>query len=155
MLTGGAHASPRTTNGGSDLTRLSSQEAAVHALPPAAGAQARAAADPARLVMDSFAEMKAEETVLIDLAEKTSIADSMIIATGRSNRHVAAIAEKAIEDLKAHGFKDLRVEGLQHGDWVLIDAGDVVAHVFRPEVRAFYNLEKLWGADRPGERRAV
>ena len=78
----------------------------------------------------------------------------MIITTGRSNRHVAAIADKVMEDLKAHGRANVRVEGMPDCDWVLIDAGDVIVHVFRPEVRAFYNLEKLWGEDRPGERRA-
>ncbi|OJY37428.1 MAG: ribosome silencing factor [Rhizobiales bacterium 65-9] len=99
--------------------------------------------------------MKAEEIVQIDLTARSSIADAMIIASGRSNRHVAAIAEKVVEDLKAHGRTDIRIEGLPHADWVLVDAGDVIVHVFRPEVRAFYNLEKLWGEDRPGERRAV
>ncbi|MET0606766.1 MAG: ribosome silencing factor [Beijerinckiaceae bacterium] len=129
------------------------EEAAVRPLHPAAGAQALAA-DSAKLVMDSLEEMKAETTVEIDLAAKSSIADSMIITTGRSNRHVAAIAEKVMEDLKAHGRANVRVEGMPNCDWVLIDAGDVIVHVFRPEVRAFYNLEKLWGEDRPGERRA-
>lgn len=103
--------------------------------------------------MDSLAEMKAEEVVVLDLTAKSSIADSMIIASGRSNRHVSAIADKVMEDLKSRGRKDIRIEGVPHCDWVLIDAGDVVVHVFRPEVRAFYNLEKLWGEDRPGERR--
>ncbi|WP_342359775.1 ribosome silencing factor [Terrarubrum flagellatum] len=105
--------------------------------------------------MDSLAEMKAEETVIIDLTAKSSIADAMIITSGRSNRHVSAIADKVMEELKAHGRTDLRIEGVPHCDWVLIDAGDVIVHVFRPEVRAFYNLEKLWGEDRPGERRVV
>ena len=104
-------------------------------------------------MMDSLAEMKAEEVVVLDLTAKSSIADSMIIASGRSNRHVSAIADKVMEDLKSRGRKDIRIEGVPHCDWVLIDAGDVVVHVFRPEVRAFYNLEKLWGEDRPGERR--
>jgi ribosome-associated protein len=124
---------------------------AVHPLHPAAGVQTPAA-DSTKLVMDSLADMKAEESVVIDLADKSSIADAMIIATGRSNRHVGAIADKVMEDLKAHGRRDVRVEGTPHCDWVLIDAGDVVVHIFRPDVRAFYNLEKLWGADRPGER---
>jgi ribosome-associated protein len=133
---------------------MSQIEAAVRPLHPAAGAQALAAADSVKLAMDSLAEMKAENTVAIDLTAKSSIADAMIITTGRSNRHVAAIAEKVMEDLKAHGRTGLRIEGMPHCDWVLIDAGDVIVHVFRPEVRAFYNLEKLWGEDRPGERRA-
>jgi ribosome-associated protein len=100
--------------------------------------------------------MKAEDTVEIDLAGKTSIADFMIVSSGRSHRHVGAIAEKVIEALKAAGHGNVRVEGLPACDWVLIDGGDVLVHVFRPEVRSFYNLEKMWGADRPqAERIAV
>jgi len=97
-------------------------------------------------------EMKAEETVEIDLAGKTSIADTMIITSGRSHRHVGAIADRLQETLKAAGIGPLRVEGVPACDWVLIDAGDLIVHVFRPEVRGFYNLEKMWGADRPHER---
>jgi len=96
--------------------------------------------------------MKAEGTVEIDLTGKTSIADTMIITSGRSHRHVGAIAERVIEVLKEKGFGSARVEGLPACDWVLIDAGDVLIHIFRPEVRGFYNLEKMWGADRPHER---
>lgn len=97
-------------------------------------------------------DAKAEETVTIDLVGKTSLADAMIVTTGRSNRHVSAIADQVIEQLNAAGRGDLRVEGQPHCDWVLIDAGDVILHVFRPEVRSFYNLEKMWGSDRPAER---
>ena len=97
-------------------------------------------------------DAKAEETVVIDLAGKTSLADTMIVTSGRSNRHVGSIADRLIEGLKLQGRKDLRVEGMPHCDWVLVDAGDVIVHVFRPEVRHFYNLEKMWGGDRPGER---
>ena len=93
--------------------------------------------------------MKAEEVVEIDLTGKTSIADTMIVASGRSHRHVGAIAERVLEVLKERGLGPARVEGLPACDWVLIDAGDVIVHVFRPEVRSFYNLEKMWGADRP------
>ena len=98
--------------------------------------------------------MKAEETVEIDLIGKTSIADTMIITSGRSQRHVGSIAERVLEGLKNGGFGTARVEGLPACDWVLIDAGDVIVHIFRPEVRGFYNLEKMWGADRPRERAA-
>lgn len=94
-------------------------------------------------------DMKAEDVVEIDLVGRTSIADQMIIATGRSQRHVGSIAERIVEMLKASGFGRVRVEGMPACDWVLIDAGDVIVHVFRPEVRGFYNLEKMWGADRP------
>ena len=92
--------------------------------------------------------MKAEDTVTIDLAGKTSIADAMVVTSGRSNRHVASIADRVIEGLQEAGVTGIRVEGMPHGDWVLIDAGDVIVHVFRPEVRAFYNLEKMWAGSR-------
>lgn len=98
--------------------------------------------------------MKAEEIVAIDLTGKTSLADTMIIASGRSNRHVGSIAERVIEFIKEAGLPPPRVEGFPHCDWVLVDAGDVIVHVFRPEVRLFYNLEKMWGADRPVEQPA-
>jgi ribosome-associated protein len=101
------------------------------------------------LALGCLDEMKAEETIEIDLAGKTSIADTMIVTSGRSQRHVGAIADKIIQDMKAKGFGTARVEGLPACDWVLIDAGDVLVHIFRPEVRGFYNLEKMWGADRP------
>jgi ribosome-associated protein len=104
------------------------------------------------LVLGVLDDAKAEETVAIDLTGKTSLADSMIVTSGRSNRHVGAIADHVIEALKAQGVRNLRVEGQPHCDWVLIDAGDVIVHIFRPEVRSFYNLEKMWGMDRPGER---
>jgi ribosome-associated protein len=96
-------------------------------------------------------DMKAEELVEIDLAGKTSIADAMIVASGRSDRHVGAIADRLLQTLKEKGYGNARVEGLPACDWVLIDAGDVIVHIFRPEVRGFYNLEKMWGADRPAE----
>ena len=73
----------------------------------------------------------------------------MFVASGRSQRHVGAIAERLIERLKEKGVRDTRVEGMPLCDWVLIDAGDVIVHVFRPEAREFYNLEKMWGSDRP------
>jgi ribosome-associated protein len=93
--------------------------------------------------------MKAEDTTSIDLRGKTTIADTMVVTSGRSNRHVGAVADRVLEDLRKAGVRNLRVEGMPHCDWVLIDAGDVLVHIFRPEVRGFYNLEKMWGADRP------
>lgn len=101
------------------------------------------------LTLGCLDEMKAEETVAIDLVGKTSLADTMIIASGRSQRHVGSIADKIMQEMKSKGFGTARVEGLPACDWVLIDAGDVLVHIFRPEVRGFYNLEKMWGADRP------
>lgn len=88
--------------------------------------------------------MKAEDTTTIDLTGKTSIADAMVVTCGRSNRHVAAMADSVIEGLEKSGVRGIRVEGKRQADWVLIDAGDVIVHVFRPEVRAFYDLEKMW-----------
>ena len=106
-------------------------------------------------ILASLEDSKAEEVVSLDLDGKSPLADHLVIASGRSNRHVSAIADKLIEKLKAEGGGDLRVEGLAHCDWVLIDAGDVIVHVFRPEVRGFYNLEKLWSSEAPAERLAV
>jgi ribosome-associated protein len=97
--------------------------------------------------------MKAEDTVTIDLTGKSSIADAMVVTSGRSNRHVGALADSVIEGLEKSGLRGLRVEGKRNCDWVLIDAGDVIVHVFRPEVRAFYNLEKMWSGGR-GSRKA-
>jgi len=101
-----------------------------------------------RLVLARLDDMKAEDTVTIDLTGKSSIADMMVVTSGRSNRHVGSIADRVLEDLAAAGLSGARVEGMPHCDWVLIDAGDVIVHVFRPEVRAFYNLEKMWAPAR-------
>lgn len=106
-----------------------------------------------RAILTALDDLKAEEVVVIDLAGKTSIADHMIVATGRSTTQVGALADRAIKALKEAGAGTPSVEGLPACDWVLIDAGDVIVHLFRPEVRAFYNLEKMWGVDRPGEKR--
>jgi ribosome-associated protein len=107
-----------------------------------------------RLVLARLDDMKAEDTVTIDLTGKTSLGDYMVVTSGRSNRHVNAVADHIVEDLESAGLRGIRVEGVPHCDWVLIDAGDVIVHVFRPEVRAFYNLEKMWAPGRPAERRA-
>lgn len=88
---------------------------------------------------------KAEDIAAIDLQGKSDIADFMVIATGRSQRQVMALAQRLTEGLKQAGCTKVAVEGLRHGEWVLIDAGDVVVHLFRPETRAYYNLEKMWG----------
>ncbi len=97
-------------------------------------------------------EAKAEDIVTIDLAGKSSIGDFMVIASGRSDRHVGAIAEQLQRKLKEKGLGRVRVEGLEACDWVLIDAADIIVHVFRPEVREFYNIEKMWSAERPAEQ---
>ncbi|QDH36044.1 ribosome silencing factor [Porphyrobacter sp. YT40] len=97
-----------------------------------------------QLVMDQLDDDQAQEIVSIPLEGKSSIADHMVIASGRSTRQVAAMAQKLAEKIKQAGFGHARVEGLPAADWVLIDAGDVVVHLFRPEVRSFYNLERMW-----------
>lgn len=104
--------------------------------------------------LDALDDLKAEEIVAIDLAGKTSIADWMVVATGRSSTQVGALADKVVKALKEAGASTPAVEGLPACDWVLIDAGDLIVHLFRPEVRAFYNLEKMWGVDRPGAQNA-
>jgi len=134
----------------------SPREAADHGTPPAGFASFRA--DPNRLlkiVLDTLDGSKAEDVVAIDLKGKTSIGDHMVLASGRSQRHVGAVADHLIRKLKDEGCGRARVEGLPQCDWVLIDAGDIIVHVFRPEVREFYNLEKMWSADRPVERMVV
>jgi len=105
------------------------------------------------MVLACLDDMKAEDTVTIDLSGKTTIGDYMVVTSGRSNRHVGAVADHIVEDLEKAGLPDVRIEGQPHCDWVLIDAGDVIVHVFRPEVRAFYNLEKMWAPGRPTELR--
>ncbi len=115
---------------------------------PAAALKARPDADETlRLILSRLDDMKAEGTVTIDLRGRSSLTDYMVVTTGRVNRHVAAIAESVVKGLHEAGIKSPHVEGLQNADWVLIDAGDVIVHVFRPEVREFYNLERMWNAD--------
>ena len=96
------------------------------------------------LILHPLDEDQAQETISIPLAGKSSIADHMVIASGRSTRHVSAIAEKLAQRIKQEAGRQVRVEGLPNADWVLIDAGDVIVHLFRPEVRSFYNLERMW-----------
>jgi ribosome-associated protein len=95
-------------------------------------------------ILSRLDDMKAEETVTIDLRGKSAYSDYMVITSGRANRHVGAIAENVTKALKENGISKIHVEGLPNCDWVLIDSGDVIVHVFRPEVREFYNLERLW-----------
>ena len=99
------------------------------------------------VVLQSLEDAKAEETVAIDIAGKSSLADHMVVTSGRSNRHVSAVADQVVKALRENGFHKPRVEGLPHADWVLVDGGDVIVHIFRPEVREFYNIEKMWQAD--------
>jgi ribosome-associated protein len=105
-----------------------------------------------RLVLATIEDMKAEDIVIIDLTGKSSIADAMVVSSGRSSRQVGAIADRLIQNLHKAGVPNVRVEGMPHCDWVLIDAGDVIVHIFRPEVRAFYQLEKMWARGRTAAR---
>jgi ribosome-associated protein len=101
--------------------------------------------------MTALEDAKAMDVVPIDLKGKTTLADTMIIASGRSSTHVGAIADRIMKACRQAGYPTPKVEGLPLCDWVLLDAKDVIVHVFRPDVRLFYNLEKMWSADRPGE----
>jgi ribosome-associated protein len=99
-----------------------------------------------KLVQNSLDDGKAEDIVTIDLEGKSNVADFLVIASGRSDRQVVALADRVATDLQEAGFGRVSAEGTEHGDWVLIDAIDVIVHIFRPEVRSYYNLEKMWGA---------
>jgi ribosome-associated protein len=102
-------------------------------------------------ILAALDDDKAEEVVTIDLAGRSSLCDAIVIATGRSSRHVAALAENLARHLKEWGAGSPRMEGVGQGDWVLIDAGDIIVHIFREEVRAYYDLESMWSVD---ERKA-
>ena len=101
------------------------------------------------LITSTLDDDKAQDLVTIDLTYKSSIADAMVIASGQSNRHVSAMAGHLREILKNTGFGNPRMEGLENSDWVLLDMGDVIVHLFRPEVRAYYNIEKMWSVTMP------
>jgi len=135
------------------LTAIVHIETGAKPSPPVAGSMSDTG-KLARNVLHGLEDAKAEEIVSIDLRGKTSIGDIMYVATGRSSVHVRAIAERVVQACKDAGMPTPRVEGIPRCDWVLVDANDVIVHVFRPEVRQFYNLEKLWGGDRPAERGA-
>ena len=105
-----------------------------------------------KIVLNRLDDMKAEDTVTIDLRGKSTIADFMVVTTGRANRHVGAIAENVMKELGEAGMKGIHVEGLPNCDWVLIDTGDIIVHVFRPEVRSFYSLEKMWAPVRSASK---
>ena len=99
------------------------------------------------MVISSLKEFKAQDIVKIDLVGKTSMADFMLIASGTSSRQIRAIAENTVTEIKRSSNANVNIEGLNQSDWVLIDAGDIIIHLFRPEVREFYNLEKMWLVD--------
>jgi ribosome-associated protein len=108
----------------------------------------------ARLVETQLDEDKAEDILNIPLAGKSPMADAMIVASGRSARHVSALADHVARKLKEAGVEKVRIEGMPNADWVLIDAGDIIVHIFRPEVREFYNLERIWAGDTPASHAA-
>jgi ribosome-associated protein len=120
-----------------------------------AGRKPAASAALLDMVGKSLDDDKAENVVVIDLHNKSSIADFMVIASGRSTRQVGAMAEHLLEKLKAAGVRDASLEGERVGDWVLVDGGDVIVHLFRPEIRSHYNLEKMWGPELSDAQRAA
>ena len=107
------------------------------------------------LIVDRLDDDKAQDIVCIDLKGKSSVADTLIIASGRSHRHVGALADHVLRALKDAGYGKVKVEGLPACDWVLVDVGDVVVHIFRPEVRTFYNIEKIWSLSPSGTGHTV
>ena len=131
---------------------LPSPRVAVARKPPALPAGTRPSPEEVlQIILARLDDQKATETIRIDLKGKTTIADYMVVTCGRSHRHVGAIADNVVEALERRGVSRVRVEGLPHCDWVLIDANDVIVHVFRPEVRQFYSLEKMWARARPAK----
>jgi ribosome-associated protein len=104
------------------------------------------------LILARLDDDKAQDVVFIDLKGKSPVADGLIVASGRSHRHVGALADHVLRVLKDEGCGRARVEGLPHCDWVLIDTGDLIIHLFRPEVRSFYNIEKIWSVEPPQQR---
>jgi len=106
------------------------------------------------IILNSLDDDQAQEVVSIDLHGKSPMADTMVVCSGRSQRHVSAMADHILRKLKEAGLGRAQVEGLPHADWVLIDAGDVVVHLFRPEVREFYKIERMWSVELPAEQPA-
>ena len=104
-----------------------------------------------QIIVEGLEDAKAEDIVSIDLFGRTTLADRMFIASGRSSVHVGAIADRVVRACRDAGFPSPKVEGMPLCDWVLLDAQNAIVHIFRPDVRRFYNLEKMWSADRPGE----
>jgi len=107
------------------------------------------------LILTRLDDDKAQDVVFIDLKGKSPVADGLIVASGRTQRHVGAMADHLLRALKEAGLGKCRVEGMPNADWVLIDAGDVIVHLFRPEVRSFYNIEKIWSVESGGHRQAA
>ena len=137
---------------GKPLTAVHAEGRAFVAITKGQDSGADAADHALETVLASLEDSKAEDIVSLNIAGKSALADYMVVVSGRSNRHVSAICEHLLKDMKGEGFGNARVEGLETGDWVLIDTGDIIVHVFRPEIRAFYNIEKMWATpDMPEE----
>jgi ribosome-associated protein len=134
------------TQKGTNLTTVHTKGSAKSVFSKSPGRGDDAADRALQLVLASLEDSKAEDIVSINIAGKSALGDYMVVVSGRSNRHVMAIADHLISDLKDEGLGNARVEGLEAGDWVLIDTGDIIIHVFRPEVREFYNIERMWAA---------
>jgi ribosome-associated protein len=131
---------------GKALTTVQAKGRALAVIPKSPESGADAAARALQAVLTSLEDSKAEDIVTIDIAGKSALGDYMVVVSGRSNRHVLAISDHLLTDLKDEGFGTARVEGQEGGDWILIDTGDIIVHVFRPEIREFYNIEKMWAA---------
>lgn len=131
---------------GKTLTTVHAKGNVSRIFPQSPDRSDEAAARALHLVLNSLEDSKAEDIVTINIAGKSALADYMVVVSGRSSRHVMAIADHLMTDLKDEGYGNARVEGLETGDWVLIDSGDIIIHVFRPEIREFYNIEKMWAA---------
>jgi len=131
---------------GKALTTVHAKGRTLAVIPKSPERGADAAARALQAVLVSLEDSKAEDIVTIDIAGKSALGDHMVVVSGRSTRHVMAIADHLLSDLKDDGFGAARVEGQDAGDWILIDTGDIIVHVFRPEIREFYNIEKMWAA---------
>ena len=139
--------------GHEETEAITQKKPAVRKRAAAKSSADRKAGDLLKIVEKSLDADKAEDIISIDLAGKSSIADYMVIATGRSARQLNAMAQHLDEKLTKIGVKKVSIEGLTQGEWVLLDGGDVVVHLFKPEVRSFYNLEKMWGVELPEAER--
>jgi ribosome-associated protein len=148
FLAWGRESTPAKRNATLNLTP---HPATLAAGSPAASGNARTADVLSQIIVEALEDAKAVEIVSIDLFGRTTLADRMIIASGRSSVHVGAIADRVVKACRDAGYPSPKIEGMPLCDWVLLDAQNAIVHIFRPDVRQFYNLEKMWSADRPGE----
>jgi ribosome-associated protein len=151
LLVARARISPAERNATLTLIPTSQQAAAPTARSPAVSGDSLTADLLSQIIVEGLEDAKAEDIVSIDLLGRTTLADRMIIASGRSSVHVGAIADRVVKACRDAGYPSPKVEGMPLCDWVLLDAQNAIVHIFRPDVRRFYNLEKIWSADRPGE----